>query len=113
MEKKLPSNKNFDLSFGIFYGLNYLQHYYGLRTTEVFRRLTKLKAKSLNLKKYFNKNEMNQVRMLIHLLVSKNNKPLNQIIIEYKNQRLKKALKLDNKSRHKQKGFDKIGKTKI
>ena len=93
MKKKLRSNKNLDVSFGKFYGLNYLQHYYGLRTTEVIRRLSQLKAKSLNLKKCFNKNEMKQVRMLVHLLISKNKKPLNQIIIEYKNQRLKKALK--------------------
>ena len=75
-------------TFSKFYGLKYLQAFYGIRTTRVIQRLAQLKANCSNLRKHFNYKEIEQVNILIYLLISKNRPSLNQIINEFRNRSL-------------------------
>jgi len=93
--KKITCSKKkkkiYAFTFGKFYGLKYLQAFYGIRTTRVIQRLAQLKANCSNLRKHFNYKEIEQVNMLVYLLISKNRPCLNQIINEFRNRTLQRS----------------------
>jgi hypothetical protein len=112
MKKLVCSKKRYGLTFSKFYGLEYLQDYYGIRTTCVIQKLAHIKAKCSNLRKHFNFKEIKQLNILIYLLISKNQTPLNQIVKAYRGRSLKRILKKKNIKTTKQSSTPKSNKQK-
>ena len=76
-------NKKIIVSFGEFYGLSYLLEFYKIRPSENIEKLSHLNIKCSNLRMHFNEQELEEIKPLIHLLISKNKKHLNDIIQEH------------------------------
>ena len=76
------SNSKPCVTFGQFYGLNYLLRYYDIKSNNAIDKLARLNVKCHDLTVYFSEKELKKIKPLIYLLFSKNKKPLNDIVKE-------------------------------